>query len=90
MIEWSVLKVYKTEPMSFSIGPKPVLKMKKSLPQVEEDAKKTRNPRKSAQMAQPNRLNDVGDKKLIIQNDRLASATQKIKKKCRKIHKSQV
>ena len=32
-------------------------------------------------MAKSDGLNEVGDKNLIFQNDRLATATQKIKKK---------
>ena len=62
--------------------------MKKSLPQLDEVAKKSRKSQKFAKMAKSDGLNKVGDKNLIIQNDRLATATQKIKKKCRKIHKS--
>ena len=62
--------------------------MTKSLPQVDEVAKKSRKSRKFAKMAKLDGLNEVGDKNLIFQNDRLATATQKIKKKCQKIHKS--
>ena len=47
-----------------------------------------KNRAKIAKMVKSDGLNEVGDKNLIIQNDRLATATQKIKKKCRKIHKS--
>ena len=61
--------------------------MTKSLPQVDEVAKKSRKSRKFAKMAKSDGLNEVGDKNLIFQNDRLATATQKINKKCRKIHK---
>ena len=35
-------------------------------------------------MAKSDGLNEVGDKNLIIQNDRLATATQKIKKNAEK------
>ena len=62
--------------------------MKKSLPQVDEIAKKSRKSRKFAKIAKSDGLNEVGDKNLIIQNDSLAIPTQKIKKKCQKIHKS--
>ena len=54
--------------------------MKKSLPQVDEVAKKSRKSQKFAKMAKSDGLNEVGDKNLIFQNDRLATATQKIKK----------
>ncbi len=55
-----------------------------SLPQVDEVAKKSRESRNFAKMAKSDGLNEVGDKNLIFQNNRLATATQK--KKCRKIH----
>ena len=58
--------------------------MKKSLPQVDEVAKKSRKSRKFAKMVKLNGLNEVGDKNLIFQNDRLATATQKIKKNSEK------
>ena len=58
--------------------------MKKSLPQVDEVAKKSQKSRKFAKMAKSDGLNKVGDKNLIFQNDRLATATQKIKKNAKK------
>ena len=58
--------------------------MKKNLPQVDEVAKKSRKSRKFAKMAKSDGLNKVGDKNLIFQNDRLATATQKIKKNATK------
>ena len=49
---------------------------------------KSRKSRKFAKMVKSDGLNEVGDKNLIFQNDRLANATRKIKKKCQKIPKS--
>ena len=74
------LKFIKWNPLLFFHRSKNRFKNeKKSLPQVDEVAKNSRKSRKFAKMAKLDGLNEVGDKNLIFQNDRLATATQKKK-----------